>query len=174
MKDPRAFIQSLGDEVITILQSDGVDGPDRERRFQQLFTEAFDTPTIARFVLGRYWRAATPEQRTEYLELFREYVANIYAERFSTYSGETFAVTQQRPLKGGDTLVGTEIRRPDDLPTTVNFRVHAGQEGLKIVDVVVEGVSMIVTKRSEFQSIAAREGVDGLIDRLRRVVERNR
>jgi phospholipid transport system substrate-binding protein len=169
--DPGAFVQRLGDEVVGILRQGDEASSDRRDRFRALFGSNFDVPAIGRFVLGRHWRIASEEQRSEYLALFREYVVDIYARQFSTYSGETFLVNRQRRLDEADTLVSTEIRHPTKAPIHVDFRVRAGDEGFTIVDVIVERVSLIVTKRSEFQSILEREGMQGLLSRLRAYVD---
>lgn len=170
-EDPGAFVQHLGDEVVGILRQGDKASSDRRDRFRALFASNFDVPAIGRFVLGRHWRTATEEQRSEYLALFREYVVDIYARQFSTYSGETFLVDRQRPLDAGDTLVSTEIRHPTKAPIRVDFRVRPGERGFTIVDVIVEHVSLIVTKRSEFHSILEREGMQGLLSRLRAYVK---
>ncbi len=169
--DPGSFVQRLGDEVVGILRQGDEASSHRRDRFRALFASNLDVPAIGRFVLGRHWRTAPEEQRSEYLALFREYVVDIFARQFSTYSGETFLVLRQRRLDEPDTLVGAEIRHPAKPPIHVDFRVRAGEDGFTIVDVIVERISLIVTKRSEFQSILEREGMQGLISRLRAYVD---
>jgi len=164
--DPRAFVEHLGDEVVGILKSPDVKVPDRQRRFQTLFVQSFDAPTIGRFVLGQYWQKTSEEQRRSYLELFSDYVAAIYAVQFSHYEGQTFKTTGVQPVAGGDSAVEAEIARAGNPPMKVTFRVRREGVGLKIIDVMVEGVSLIVTKRDEFASVLGREGLDGLMKRM--------
>lgn len=166
-QDPKQFIGELGEEVIEILQNGELDQAERADRFRTLFAEAFDVPTISQFVLGRHWRQATPEQRERWQAVLKDYVAGIYARQFSTYQGQKFEVLQQRDVDGGS-VVQTRIQPPDGEPITVDFRVQPTGDGLKIVDVMVANVSLIVTKRSEFDSVIQREGVDGLMTRLQR------
>ena len=164
--DPRTFVERLGGEVVGILKSPDVKVSDRQRRFQTLFVQTFDAPTIGRFVLGQYWQRTSEDQRRSYLELFTDYVAAIYAVQFSHYEGQTFKATGVQPVAGGDSAVDAEIERPGKPPIKVTFRVRREGDALKIVDVMVEGVSLIVTKRDEFASVLGREGLDGLMKRM--------
>ena len=99
--------------------------------------------------------------------LFREFVLDTYAERLDGYAGETFEVVKAQVLDERDTMVSTEIRGTDGPAIRVDYRVRAIGGVHKIVDVLVEGVSLIVTQRAEFASVINREGLDGLIARLR-------
>ena len=164
-----SFVSAVGNQVITILQQD-VDNAERERQLTDLFQRAFRSERLARFVLGRHWKRATEAQRTAYLELFPRYVVELYASRFTGYSGERFEVINQRSLKAGANLVNTRIVPAKGPALKVGFRVEQVNGALAIVDVMVEGISLILTKRAEFDSVARREGVQSLIDRLRRVV----
>lgn len=164
--DPQGFVERLGGEVVGILKAPDVKPSDRQRRFQTLFVQTFDAPTIGRFVLGQYWQRTSEDQRRSYLELFSDYVAAIYAVQFSHYEGQTFKTTGIQPVADGDSAVEAEIERSGKPPIKVTFRVRREGDALKIVDVMVEGVSLIVTKRDEFASVLGREGLDGLMKRM--------
>ena len=167
-QDPKQFIDRLGGNVIDILQNEQLDQAARADRFRSLFADAFDLQSISQFVLGRHWRNATPEQRAEWQEVLKGYVSGIYARQFSSYRGQEFEVLQERKIDGGS-VVQTRIQQPDGEPINVDFRVQQTDDGMKIVDVLVANVSLIVTKRSEFDSVIQREGVDGLMRRLKQV-----
>src|SRR5262249_37086204 len=94
--DPAALISNLGSRALEVL---GKDASQQQRvaRFRELLREDFDVPGIARFVLGRYWNAATEDQRAEFVKLFEEYIALAYSTRLAEYTGETFKVTGTRP-----------------------------------------------------------------------------
>lgn len=165
-RDPGQFIGELGGEVLNILQNRQLNQSARAERFRELFAEAFDLQVISQFVLGRHWRQASPEQRAEWQAVLKDYVAQIYARQFSTYEGQRFDVLQQRNVDGGS-LVQTRIQQPNGEPINVDFRVQPSGGDYKIVDVLVGNVSLLVTKRSEFDSVIQREGVDGLMRRLK-------
>ena len=169
--DPKAFVQGIGDQFMKVLQQN----LPREKTAEQLnaiWLQAFDVEGIGRAVLGKNWKKASEEQRKTYMELFPKYVAKLYAIQFSDYSGETFAVKGSKPTSDG-TVVNAEIDRPNGEPIKLGFIVQSGGQGLKVTDIKVEGVSLLVTKRSEFDSVVAQKGIDGLIQALRQKVGEN-
>ena len=165
--DAIAFVQNLGDNAIEVLQAPDSTPEQRRVKFQEILDRDFAVNTIGRFALGRYWRTASPEQRREYLRLFRLFILNTYASRLDGYSGQSFSVVKAHPIDDKDTLVNTEISQTNAQPLRVDYRVRARHGGYKIVDVMVEGISLITTQRSEFASIINREGFDGLLELMR-------
>lgn len=131
-------------------------------------------PAIAQFVLGRYWSAATAEQRNEYLRLFEDLIVVTYVDRFVRYSGERLEVTGAvQDRDSGDVLVSSDITRTAAQPISVGWRVRKYGHSFKIIDVYVEGVSMGQTQRSEFSSVIRNNGgsVTALLDEMRRRVQ---
>ncbi len=169
-----AFIQKLGTEAINSFATKGQPKPQALAKFKQLLNEGFDVPYIGRWVLGRYWNQASPQQQQEYQKLFEQLIVNTYANRFVEYSGETFKITGARPEGESDTMVMTQVIRPSGPPVAVDWRVRKRDAGYKIIDVVVEGVSMGVTQRQEFSSVIQSNGgrIDGLIQALRQKTAR--
>ena len=165
--DPAALISNLGSRALEVLGKDATQ-QQRVARFRELLREDFDVPGIARFVLGRYWNAATEEQRAEFVKLFEEYIALAYSTRLAEYTGETFKVTGSRPDADG-AIVSSQIIRPAGAqPVKVDWRLTGRNGAYKIADVSV-GISMAVTQRSEFASVIQHNGgqVQGLITMLR-------
>ena len=166
--DPAALINNLGLRALEVLGKNATQAQ-RVERFRQLLREDFDVPGIGRFVLGRYWNAATEEQRAEFLRLFEDYVALAYSTRLAEYTGETFKVTGSRPEANG-AVVSSQIIRPAGAPPVkVDWRLTERNGVYKITDVSVDGISMAVTQRSEFASVIQHNGgqVQGLITMLR-------
>ncbi len=164
------FVQSLGDKAIATLADSKVSKEQTKEIFRQLLNENFDVATIGRFVLGRYWNTATEPQRKEYTDLFERMIVEVYAERFSQYAGESFKVSGAQPAGQRDAVVVSQVLRPNGPPVNVAWRVRAKDGGgYKIVDVVVENVSMSQTQRSEFASVIENNGgkFDALLDALR-------
>jgi phospholipid transport system substrate-binding protein len=139
----------------------------RVQRFRELFGAYFDLPRIGRFVLGRYWNVATPEQQQQFLGLLREYLAQAYAGRLAQYAGEKFAALNAQ-ARGDETIVLSEITRNDGNKIRVEWHLM-NEGGWKITDAYVAGVSMAVTQRDEFASVIQQGGgqVQYLLDRLR-------
>ncbi len=166
--DTEEFIASLGDRALQVLVVDSQSETEREDAFRELLSEGFDLRLIGRYALGRYWRRATAEQRSEYAKLFEDFIVETYVARLGEYSGETLSVVSSRP-DDQDTIVTSEIVREGRPPIRVDWRVRRGEGEPKIIDVVVEGVSMLLTQRDEFASVIQRSGgnVEGLLARLR-------
>ena len=166
----KTFINSLANDAILLMARKDLPAPERTQKFRELFKRGFDVAAIGRFVLGRYWRDATEAEQAEYLRLFEDLIVATYAGRFSEYSGETLTVLEGRPDEDRFLLVTSQINRiGGNPPIRIDWRIADGQGSPKIVDVVVEGVSMSVTQRSEFASVIQRGGgkIQGLIVALR-------
>ena len=181
--EPGAFVQALGDKTIDVIKEPESRPDERKRHVRELLSENFDLDTIGRFVLGRHWRAATPAQRREYATLFRTLILETYALRLESFrktifarfgddAGEVLEALRVRILRvqrvnERDSLVTTELGIPGHAPLHVAYRVRADNGALKVVDVIEEGLSLLVTRRSEFAAVVKRHGVAGLLDRLR-------
>jgi phospholipid transport system substrate-binding protein len=167
-----AFIDGFGNRAISVLTVDGLSDKELADRFRELFKESFDVPVIGRRVLGRYWPRATDAERAEYLDLFEDYVVQIYALRFRAYSGEGFAARDTRPGTADYLVVNSEVISPGSSapPVKVDWLVLDAGTSYKIEDVIIEGVSMVATQREEFSSVIRQRGgkVAGLIEALRK------
>ena len=168
--DPKQFIASLGEETISAITKPNVAPEKRLQEFERLFRKGFDVSTISRFVLGRYWRQASPEQRTQYQTLFADFIVNTYASRFGQYSGESLVVIDARKVSDRDTVVSSEVNTPNGPAVRVSWRLRWNDTSYKIIDVIVEGISMALTQRDEFASVIRRGG--GKIDTLIKELER--
>lgn len=170
----KGFIQSMGDDAIKILQQPNNTLAQREEKFRTILKDGFAIPLIGKFVMGAFWARATPEQQQEYLRLFSEWIVKTYAIRFGGYSGEKFNVVDTRiNEQDKDVFVGTRIDRPEGKPPVLaSWRVRLIEGKPKIVDVQVEGVSMLVTHRSEFASVGAQGGVNGIISSLQHRIDK--
>jgi phospholipid transport system substrate-binding protein len=166
--DAERFIEQLGAKAIAI--SRGGDPTARLDEITALLDQAADVPLIARLVLGRHWRDLDEAQRQEFVAVFRDYILGGIARRLGGSGGvRDVAVTGSRAARGDDSMVRTEVTLANGgPPAKVDWRVRGEDNGgFKIIDVVAEGVSLVVTTRSEFDSAVARGGIDGLLDQMR-------
>ena len=165
---PAEFIASLGENAIDMLVDDALTDAERNSLFRDLMVERFDLPLMSRYVLGVHWRRASTEQRGEYSALFEKFIVRTYSSRLGNYGGQSFRVKKVREA-GKDTVVATEIRGPGTPPVKVDWRVREKDGGYKVVDIIIEGVSMVITQRDEFSSVIRRSGgkLDTLLARLR-------
>ena len=166
--DASVFMNELWHHAVEVL-SKKLPQSERLTRFRELFHADFDGPGIARFVLGRYWRSASEQEQQEFLRLFEDYVVFVYGTRLSNFNGETFRVRSSRTDESG-TVVSSDIVGPSgEAPIKVDWRLITDKGAFKINDVVIEGISMLVTQRSEFASVLQRHGgqVGGLLTMMR-------
>jgi phospholipid transport system substrate-binding protein len=164
------FVQSIGDRAIAILADKSLTRDDRSDKFRQILRDSFDLATIGRFVIGRSWNSATPDQQDEYMRLFANLVIKNYGDQLELYAGEGFQVTGSRPESDKDSIVTSQIVHPDgSQPTEVDWRVRQKNGKFGVIDVVVEGISLSVTHRQEYASIIQRDGgkLDGLLALMR-------
>lgn len=163
-----AFIKQVGTEAINSLTGKDLSDKERQDRFREILKRTFKVELIARFTLGRYWRRATKKQKKEYVILFEDFIVQAYAARFKGYSGETFNVGRVRDINDRDKLVHTELVLTDGRKIPVHWRVRDSSD-YRIIDVLVEGVSMAITQRDEFAAIINQRGgkIEGLLNALR-------
>ncbi|MGH6943018.1 MAG: MlaC/ttg2D family ABC transporter substrate-binding protein [Geminicoccaceae bacterium] len=171
-------VQRLVERVWGLLADGRMDQDDLQRLLPALEEET-DLDLLARLSLGRYWRRATPAQQTEYVALFRRYVLQNFARRLQQFAGaeigapeEHFQIVASHPVGDRDVVVESRLLPPSRPPFEVDWRLRERQSEPVIIDLVVEGISLLVTQRSEFAAVMERSGMDGLLAQLRsRVAE---
>ncbi len=153
------FVAGLGDSALALVTDKEIVGEARREKFRMLLDEHFDLNWIGQFVLGKNWRRASPEQRELYLKLFEESIVFTYTNQFDSYSGQMFEVTGSGK-KGRYTVVNSKIVDPANPNGNVLIDWRLIEDGgkFRIVDVVVEGISMGITQRNEYASVIESNG----------------
>jgi phospholipid transport system substrate-binding protein len=166
--DPSDFISGQVYIALSALGNKELTQEDRAREFHELLDKDFDMLRISRFVLGRYWQEATDPEKQHFLQLFEEYVVRSYSQPLSNFSGNTVRVIGSRQEGETMTLVRSEVIGTDGVPAAkVDWRVRKDDDGFKIVDVDLEGVSIVVTQREQLSAVIERAGgVAGLLRQL--------
>ncbi|MDD3444970.1 MAG: ABC transporter substrate-binding protein [Zavarzinia sp.] len=163
-----AFIDDLGGRAIAVLADKSLSEQQRETDFRDLFLLAFDVSAIGQFVLGRYRRTATPEQIEEFNRLYTVDVVKTYSRRLSQYAGEQLQTLGSEVLEG-ETLVRSQIVSPKGgAPVQVGWRLTGTPGNYKIVDVVIENLSMRSAQREDFGSVISNGGMDALLAGLKK------
>jgi phospholipid transport system substrate-binding protein len=169
-----SFIQQAGREIAADLNAPGT-VTSKESVLVGFMERVVDIDGVARFCLGRYWRAATPPQQQEYLTLFGKALTNAVAVRLGDYQGGGVALDVVRAEPAADGVhVATRITKPGSAPYDVTWVVDGTNEQPRIVDVVAEGVSLRQTQRSDYASYLQQHGgnVGALIQALQAKVGR--
>ena len=170
---PKAFVEQFSDSAISTLRDPSLEQRERQTELEQLLRQGFNLDRISKLVLGRHWRTANDQDRQAYSNLFERFVLTTYGRRLNAYSDQTIRVDSARPLKRG-VMVATFIEG-NGSPIRVDWRLQERDQSWQIVDLVVEGVSLVVTQRNEFAAIIEREGgqLKPLIEHLRAIVEKD-
>jgi len=156
--EPAAFIQAVASYAIENILVPDLTQKERIGRFETLLDDAFDLDAVGRFVVGRAWRSASDEERQEFLRLFKEFNVYNWGSRFDEYGGQQLKVRNVVPDGDKGYFIETEIGASDGNPFVVTWRVRQRPEGLRIVDLSVEGIWMSQTWRSEYASVLKKEG----------------
>lgn len=168
-----SFIQTTGQELVAVLNSNAPVEARRDR-VAAILRRAVDIEGTGRFVLGRWWRAATPAEQQEYIRLFEQTLIRNLASRFGEYQGVRFDLGRTQQRTEDDALVTTIVERPGSPAFTLDWRVADIGGQPKIVDLVAEGTSLRLTQRSEYSSVVQRGGnqVSALLAAMRQQLAR--
>jgi len=168
---PEELVRKVTQDVLDAIRSDKQLAAGDKQKALKLAEEKvlplIDFEEATRLAVGRAWAQATPEQRKKLVEEFRRMLVRTYSNAISAYEGQTMKVLPVR-MKPGDTevTVHNQYIRAGGTPLPVDYQMHRTDQGWKIYDITVEGVSLVLTYRSEFDAVVKQSGIDGLIKRL--------
>ncbi len=168
----KSFIDNLGETAIGSLPGVPLSQAERERRLRNLLEAHFDMPGISKFVLDRYWKLASDHQQAEFQKLFETLLVQSYAKAFAKCAGSKLQVTKSWAEGDGSTVVNTHIEGLWGGMIRLDWRVASQANTMRIIDLVVEGISLRTTHRSDFASAFRSNGgtIAGLLDQLRQKV----
>jgi phospholipid transport system substrate-binding protein len=164
--DPSKLIETVAAQVIDIVKTKS--GADRQAAIRQVMQANFDLPFMTRSALGKYWNQTTEAQRARFLAALETAEARAYSERFGQYEGQTLALGKVTARPNGITVVDSKLNQATGQPIKLEWEVRDNGQGPRITDVKVEGVSLIMTRRSDFSSYIQNNGgsVEPLIQEL--------
>lgn len=171
--DPSGFVQEVSNKAITDLAvTSGASDQDRAAKLKPILEQYFDMPGIAKYMLGSYWRKATPEEQSDFTAALTDFLALSYAKRFATYTGHDMAIGRVRDEGDGHATVFSVVKLPNGEDARVDWTILSQSSTYKISDVKVEGLSLADTHRQEFASVISSNGgsVGKLIDVLKKKV----
>lgn len=169
----RRTVTETVDAVLAVLRDDGLSEQAKRERVTDLAYQRFDFDTIAKLVLARNWRRLSPEQRQDFVREFKEHLSLTYGSNLSEYEDEHVEVESTRLEGNGDVTVRTRLVGGPE-PVLIDYRLRENGSEWRVIDVVIEGVSMISNFRSQTQEIITERGADGLIEVLREKNEARR
>ena len=163
------FIQATGQQLVAAINDPRLDLNARRNRVGAILRQSVDIEGVGRFILGRWWRQASPAEQAEYIKLFDETLVRNLSARFGEYQGVRFSLGRSQQRTEDDVLVNTVIERPSSPPFSLDWRVAEVHGQPKIVDVIAEGTSLRLTQRSEYSAVIQRNGqsVEALLTAMR-------
>lgn len=167
--DASRYIEGVAKNALATISNAKLNKSQKQASLDKLFKDNVDIPWIGRFVMGRFWKQATDAQKTSYLKEYEKFLIQHYTSRFTDYTSGSFTITSVKDDGEGEFTVNMELKgdKKNDPPVLVDYRVRKQGGGFKIFDVIVEGVSLITTQRSEFSSVISQHDIDYLITQLK-------
>ena len=169
--NPEQLVQKVTKEVLDALKSDKqLAAGDKEKAVklaEEKVLPYIDFEEATRLAVGRSWTKATPEQRKQLVSEFRNMLVRTYSNAITGYQGQNLQVLPSRKQDSKEeATVRTQFLRPGAPPLPIDFQMLRKDGGWKVYDIAVEGVSLVLTYRSEFDAVVKQSGIDGLIKRL--------
>ena len=163
--DEENFVTSFADSAISILSNDTISDAERTSSFTELVMSSIDLNLISKFVLSKAWKNASDEQKENYLIAFKDYFVSSYANKLDQYTGEKVDVIGSQEA-GKYVIVESNIVREgtDTLKINLKWRLLNKNNQIKIIDLNIEGISLVIAQREEFQSFLANNDYD--LDKL--------
>lgn len=169
----KAYASNIGSQVLSILGNANRSQSQKMDSLEAMFVKVVDVDWVGKFVLGRHWREATDAQKKSYLDAYRVFLIKHYTSRFAEYGGETFDIPVSREERKDEYFVRMEIKRPTgQAPIIVDYRLRYTGTDFQVFDIIVEGVSLISTQRSEFTSVVDHDGIEVLVAKLKEKTEK--
>lgn len=169
-KDVKSFVNDIGGKIVSIANEKNISEDKKKDKIIAIIDGAIDSEWIARFVLGKNYKNISEENRTKFSKLYRDFMINTYGPKFKNYNGRKFDVVDVVEQNGFFVAKAEFLPRDSNVPISVDFRVKERNGKLVILDFIAEGVSLIETQRSEFNSAISQKGIDQfLVDLAERV-----
>jgi phospholipid transport system substrate-binding protein len=165
------LVKQTADEVLTIIKSDkDIQAGDQQKIFalaEEKILPNFDFDRVCRMVLGKNWKAATPEQQASFQKEFRSLLLRTYATALGKYKNQVIEYKPLRAEPGAKNVsVKTQILQPGGQPIAVDYSLVKVEDGWKVYDIVIESVSLVTNYRSQFSSEIRQNGIDSLNKKL--------
>lgn len=171
--DAVKMVKKLTSEGIEKVVNSNASTKEKQDAFRILFDQNLDLDFVGKYVLGRYWRTSTDKQREEFLALYKEFNVKTWTERFGEFKNQKIEYTGTSPASNDDQIfVKTKVAFGNSQDIDILWRVQDSNGKLKIIDIIVENVSLAQTSRSEYASFIAKSknGIDDLIDNLKQKI----
>jgi phospholipid transport system substrate-binding protein len=167
----RDFVQIVGDQIIDVAKDKSLNEVQRKQKIINLIDKSTDSKWIARFVLGKNHKTTNEEQKKQFMSMYREFMINTYGPKFNSYDGRKFTVNSVKKQSNFYLVKSEFVPKNSDAVIFFDFRVKENEGNFLIVDFIAEGISLIETQRSEFNSSINEEGMDKFLENLKKRID---
>ena len=164
---PSQIIERTAEQILVILDDPERTVEQRRAEIGEIASALFDFRTMTRLVLGRNWKKLTPEQQGEFVQHFAGFLARDYGTRVERYEQQQVSVLGERVEPRGDVTVKTKVTGGEFDGAIIDYRMRYRNEDWRIIDVVIEGISLVANFRDQFREVLSREGPESLLEKLR-------
>ncbi len=164
---PRQLIDETALQIIDILAMKEETPESRIRRIEEIAYEIFDFTTMSKLVLARNWRKLDKEKRAEFVREFKRHLSRTYGTRLDRYDQEKVDVYAAQVEVRDDVSVKTRIVGGQFDGAEISYRLRNRKDQWRIIDVVIEGVSLVSNYRSQFAEVLNSGTIDDLLAKLR-------
>jgi phospholipid transport system substrate-binding protein len=163
---PMTVISDPVDEVLAVLNAASLSSEERRSRIEKIAYKHFDFVTMSRLAVARYWKRFSPAQQEELVREFKAYLARRYGNRIDRYNQEQIEIVGERQEPRGDVSVLTRIVGGEYDGADVDYRLRGKDGQWRIIDVKIEGISIVLNYRDQFKAVLSRGGPEGLLEAL--------
>ena len=156
--EARQFVGNAFKAASGLTKKAGKDHVNPAARFANFIESRIATKALARFVLGPYWRRASEAERTEFHSLFRTYLSRSFGQQAARLASQPVKIDKVVKAAGNDVLVFSRMGQRGPAALHIDWRIRRTKNGPKLVDVIVQGTSLAVAQRQQFQSMMLRNG----------------
>lgn len=166
-EEARQLVRSTADDVVAVLADKGLNPDQKRAKITTIVEKSFDFMTLCKLVMARHWAQLTPEQQQQFAVEFKQHLTITYGKNVENYRNEKVVITGDREEARGDWTVKSIIERPTAENVKVDYRLRRIDGQWRMIDMIVEGVSLVANFRSQFQDIITKNGPAKVIDLLR-------
>jgi len=165
---PRAVVQRMTDAALEVLRNKQLSNDEKRHRLEQIVYADTDFDTISRLVLARNWNGFSAAQQADFVQLFKEHLSLTYGRSIENYRNERVQITGDHEEPRGDWTVATKILRGGGAQDIlVDYRLRKEGDAWRVIDFVIERVSLVANFRSQFQDLVSQGGPQKVLDVLR-------
>ena len=162
------FVSNVVDDIIQNVLATDDTKKNKAIAFEERVLKAIDTQAIAKTVLAQYWKTATPKEKDDFIEAFKEMAVKMTSDKFGLYTGQKIKFYAERPAQGKNQIFVDSEVETEEKPIQVVWRVREKDGQYSIIDIIIEGVSMTLTYRNEYTNFLQTHTIEELIEQIKK------